>query len=168
MATASGKVPQAKRLKVREVVFPGAAKLVYDSSAKGWRQVPRTLSLIMTLIHDLAPKGKGDGAARVYHELWLRDFGEGLVILADDETHAFASGYTTPGHGPRSWRECMTVLKDLGFIKLAPRGSRPFGYALLLDPHAVIERLRKQNPASVPDPWYNVYRQRRIEVGAEK
>ena len=61
------------------------------------------MPLILTLISRLAPKGKQDGAARVYLELWMRDFGEGIVELTDPEIHAFAAGYTSPARGARSW-----------------------------------------------------------------
>lgn len=154
---------KAKRIKLRDSVFPQSNGSVYEPS-KGWRQVPRTLSLVMTLISQLAPKGKQDGAARVYLELWLRDMGEGLVELADPETHAYAAGYTTPGRAARSWRECMEVLKGLGFIKIAPKGSREYGYVLIVDPNKVVKDLRARK--KIDDSWYNEYQQRMIQTGA--
>ena len=118
----------------------------------------------MTLIAMLAPKGKQDGAARVYFELWCRDFGEGYVEIGDAADNAFAAGYTTPGRGLRSWRECMDVLKNLGFIRVVPKGSRPYGCVLLIAPDIVVSRLKakgKLDPA-----WLMAYEARMIEIGA--
>ena len=163
MASMKGALAKAKRVALREKVFPQSQDLVYTPD-KGWRQLPRTIPLIMTLISSLAPKGKRDGAARVYLELWFRDYGEGCVELTDPDVHAFAAGYTTAGHGPRSWRECIDVLAALGFIKIEPKGSRSHGYALLFDPDKVVEELRAKK--KVDAAWFNAYQQRKVEVGA--
>jgi hypothetical protein len=159
-------VAAARRLQLRDAIFPGAHESVFvgGQAEKGWRMVPRTLPLVMTLISDLAPKGLGTGAARVYHELWMRDFGDGFVELTDEDVHAFASGYTAAGRGVRSWRACMKALEDLGFIKVAPKGARALGYVLLIHPDLVVDSLRD---AEKVDPnWANAYEQRMIEIGA--
>jgi len=162
----TGARARERRLHVRDTVFPNSEDLVYvgGQSEKGWRLMPRTMPLILTLISDLAPKGRQDGAARVYLELWFRDFGEGLVELTDQDVHAFAAGYTAAGRGARSWRECVDVLEERGFIRIAPQGSRRYGYALLIHPDKVVEQLRSKG--IVPDAWYNAYQHRRAETGA--
>lgn len=166
MAFIPGAKVKAKRVQIRDKVFPHAKNMVYvgGQSEKGWRLLPRTMPLILTLISSLAPKGKQDGAARVYLELWFRDFGEGYVELTDPEVHAFAAGYTTPGRGARSWRECIDVLRNLGFIEVAPKASRTYGYALLLHPDKVVEKLRPKK--KIDEGWYNMYQQRMVEIGA--
>lgn len=167
MATIRGMKASAKRVKIRNTVFGDPGDMIYDpGTSKGWRVVPRTLPLIMTLIRDLAPKGKGDGSARVYFELWMRDFGEGYVELSDDDVHAFASGYTNGRSGVRSWRDCMKVLTELAFIKIEPRGSREYGYALLFDPDKIVSVLVETQPERVSKAWLTAYRRRQIEIGA--
>jgi diguanylate cyclase (GGDEF)-like protein len=59
----------------------------------------------------------------------------------------------------------MSQLEKLGFIRVAPKGSRSLGYVLLVDPHQGVEQLREEG--KVDDAWYNAYRQRRIETPAE-
>ena len=166
MLNITGARARGRRLHIRDAVFPAAGDLIYvgGNTEKGWRLLPRTMPLVLTLISSLAPKGKQDGAARVYLELWFRDFGEGIVELTDPEIHAFAAGYTTSRRAARTWRECMDVLEALGFIRLAPHGSRRYGYALIIHPDKVVQQLR--SIGKVDDAWYNAYQQRRAETGA--
>jgi hypothetical protein len=122
------------------------------------------MPLILLLIGNLAPRGKREGAARTYFELWMRDFGEGIVELTDPETHAFAAGYTSSARGARSWRECVDALEKLGFIRVAPRGQRRYGYVLLIHPDKAVTNLSVMG--LVDDAWYSEYQQRRVEIGA--
>jgi hypothetical protein len=168
MASIGGLKARANRIKLRNSVFGKPANDdIFDSkSAKGWRPVPRTFPLILALIHRLAPKGKADGAARVYFELFMRDMGEGFVELTDEDAHAFASGYADSRSGVRSWRDCINVIVNLGFIKIQPNGMRSLGYALLLDPDKVVEGLLKKQSPNIPRGWLNTYQQRKVQTGA--
>ncbi len=115
----------------------------------------------MTLIDALADKGKDAG--RVYFDLWGRAFDDYLVEVSDEEAFAFSSGYSHPGRNVRSWRERVHVLENLGFLQISPRGSKRYGYILLLDPHKVIKKLHQQG--KVTPNWWGAYTKRASEIG---
>jgi len=166
MGPPKGKSAADKREELRDGLWPDADDMVWDRKAeKGFCTIPRTLPLLMSLIGRLSPKNKGD-ASRVYLELWTRAFDEGFVEIVDEEAHAFACGYETPGRGVRSWRERMDVLEELGFIRVKPRGSRKHGYVLLIHPHKVVESLREKRPGEIPEGWYSSFLERMVAIGA--
>ena len=155
--------PEDKRRELRDRLWPGAEKVIWNRTTDdGWCTVPRTLPLIMTLINELAPKAKGD-PSRVYCELWSRVFDEGFIEMEDETDHAFAAGFVT-SRGVRTWRERMAALKDLGFIRVKPDGSRQYGYVLLVHPHDVVASLRKAG--KVRDSWYYTFMDRIGKIGA--
>ena len=140
-----------RRLELRDSIWPGADQLVWTRHKDdGYSTVPRTLPLIMTLMNLL--EGAAD-ASRVYGELWSRVSDEGFIELADDADHAYASGYVSP-RGVRTWGERMQLLVKLGFIQVKPRGSRRYGYVLLIHPHDVVETLARTRdiPGGVAHP----------------
>jgi hypothetical protein len=152
----------ARRIHLREDLWPGVSSQLWDrKKAKGFCTIPRTLPLIMRLIDALSAKGKN--ASQVYFDLWCRAFDESFVEVSDEESFAFASGFDSPGRNIRSWRERMDALKDLGFVEVAPNGSRRFGYVLILDPHRVISKLREKG--RVPANWWGAYTKRVAETG---
>ena len=154
----------ARRKALRDSLWADASLVTWDRKTEtGWCTVPRTLPLIMTLINLLSPKGTGD-ASRVYFELWCRAFDGGFVELADEDEHAFASGYIT-GRGTRSWRERMDVLVDLGFIRARQIGTRKYGCVLLVHPHDVIESLKAKH--KVQEAWYGAFLKRIGEIGSK-
>src|SRR5215470_1596124 len=115
-----------RRLHLREELWPGVSSQLWDRrKAKGFCTIPRSLPLVMKLIDDLG--GKGKNASRVYFDLWARAFDEGVVEVFDEETFAFSSGFDASTRNIRSWRERIDVLKDLGFVCVAPSGSRKYG-----------------------------------------
>lgn len=61
----------------------------------GFAQVPRTLSLVINIINDIAKKkyGKAVPAGKTYFALWLHHYGEGLVRIASEEQIAYEAGY---------------------------------------------------------------------------
>jgi hypothetical protein len=116
---------------------------------------------MLSLIKDLTKKLD---ASRVYLELWCRVFDEGLIEVRDEEAHAFASGYESPGRNVRTWQERIKTLEEFGFIKTNPSGSKKYGHILLIHPHRVVEELKAQD--RVPEKWWGAYVQRATEVGS--
>jgi hypothetical protein len=116
----------------------------------------------MTLIDEL--KGKGRDTSRVYFDLWCRQIDDSFVDVNDEESFAYASGYSTPGRNVRSWRERIDILRDLGFVSVQPNGSRKYGYILLLHPHRIVSDLRAQGKVS--DAWWGAFSKRASEIGA--
>jgi hypothetical protein len=151
-----------RRIHLREELWPGVSSQLWDrKKAKGFCTIPRTLPLIMRLIDDLSAKGKN--ASQVFFDLWCRAFDESLVEVSDEEAFAFSAGFDSPGRNVRSWRERMDVLRDLGFVQVAPNGSRRFGYILLLDPHRVVRKLHTEG--RVPANWWGAFMKRVGETG---
>ncbi len=154
-----------KRLQLRESLWPNADTYVWHRSKEhGWSTVPRTLTLIMTLIDLLKP---GYDASRVYLELWCRQFDDSFVQIDDEEALAYACGYVTQTRNVRSLRERLNLLHKLGFISIKPNGSRKFGYVLLLQPHRVAKKIRDttSNP-EIHDKWWGAWVKRAVDVGS--
>ena len=149
-----------QRLNLREEIWPGAGShLWHRSTEDGYSTIPRTLPLVMTLIDQLKDKGKD--AARVYLDLWCRQLDDSLVVVSDEASMAYSSGYVVPSRNLRSWRERIDLLRDLGFISVRPRGSRNYGYILLHHPHRVVQHLRAKG--LVPENWWLEFRTARAK-----
>lgn len=163
----SGKAPTKRALKyekIREENFQVPKSKVWNRKKEdGYTTVPRTMSLIMELLQRLSEK-KND-PSQVYFELWCRVFDEGIVEITNEQDVAFASGYTTPSRGVRSWRERIAQLEKLGFIKTKSVGKAKYRYILILHPHQVIAVLREED--RVPDDWYSAYEDRMREIGGD-
>jgi len=155
-------MPALRRVRLREELWPGVSSQLWNrKKEKGFCTIPRTLPLIMRLIDALS--GKGRNASQVYLDLWCRAFDEAFVEISDEEAFAFSSGFDSPGRNIRSWRERIEALTALGFLQVAPNGSRKFGYALILDPHKVVRKLHEEG--QVPPNWWGAYTKRVSETG---
>jgi hypothetical protein len=152
------------RLNLREQLWPNESKnLWHRSTEDGFSTIPRTLPLVMTLIDQL--KSKGKDAARVYLDLWCRQMDDSLVVVSDEASMAYSSGYASSTRNVRSWRERIDLLRELGFVSVRPRGSRAYGYILLFHPHRVVQDLRGKG--LVPDNWWWEFTNRAGEIGAD-
>jgi hypothetical protein len=155
-----------RRRELRDQVWPGSSKWIWDlndSQTVGFATLPRLLPWVLHLIKILVDGDKGGDPSPAYLELWCRDFGQGIISIADEEKCAYASGYHST-RARRTWRAHMLRLAELGFIKVKPDGNREYGLVLLLDPLRVCARLRKEK--KVPDEWWVAFISRANEVGA--
>jgi hypothetical protein len=111
----------------------------------GFAQVPRTLSLVINIINDIAKKkyGKAIPAGKTYFALWLHHYGEGLVRIASEAQIAYEAGYGGQ-RNVSTFRQHMEVLKQIGFIDFRKGVKGPMHYVLLLNPYNVMKRLRDQ------------------------
>ena len=57
----------------------------------------------------------------------------------------------------------MKQLSELGFVRVAPNGSREQRYILLVDPHKVVRKLK--DDAKIPQDWWGAYTKRASEIG---
>jgi len=123
---------EEKRKKLRDQVFPGCVTELWDRKqvTGGFTTIPRTLGLIMTLIEQLADRRKGHDVSRTYFELWCRAFDDYFIEVSDVEAFAFAAGFVSKGRNVRSWEERISTLEELGFVRVAPNGSKKRGGAL--------------------------------------
>jgi hypothetical protein len=144
-----------RRIELRDDLWPNAADEVWSrKTEKGFSTIPRTLSLIMTLIDQIGPKGKN--ASLVYCDFWCRVFDEAMLIeVTDEQELAYSSGFITP-RSLRSWQERVNSLEKHGFIRVQAKGLRKHGFILIRHPHIVVQELRKKG--LVPDSWWNAFR----------
>jgi hypothetical protein len=153
-----------KRLKLREELWPSAEpKLWHRTKENGWSTIPRTLSLLMTLIDLLKP---GMNVSRVYLELWCRQLDDSFVVIDDEEGLAYSCGYMT-AHNVRRLRERLGILKQLGFIDIQPNGRREYGYVLLLHPHKVARDIVNGSSRLDIKRWKGAWLGRASEIGCE-
>jgi len=148
----------------RDRIWPEAGDLIYHrNSESGFITIPRTLSMICTLVKLLG--GKRD-PSRVYFELWTRQRDDGFVEIDDPDELAQVCGFWSPSRAVRSLREALSALSDLGFIRLAPKGQRKFAFALILHPHDVVQRIRHEEPRKIPSWWWALFEMRTDDIGA--
>lgn len=153
-----------RRQERRSQVWPQAEKEIWSrKSETGFCTIPRTLGLIATLIRHLSTR---TDPSRVYLDLWTRQFDDGFVEVRDIEEMAASAGYASPPRNVRTWRQAVEKLEDLGFIRLAPKGTRRHGYILLLHPHDVVEHLQRTKPGLIPQWWLDLFHDRVMEIGA--
>lgn len=153
-----------RRVALRDSLWSDAAEVVWNRQAEiGFFTLPRTLPLIGTLIKIL---GDRVDASRVYFDLWSRAFDEGLVEIDDPEAFAASVGYSKGPRSLRTWRSCIAMLRDLGFVRVRPKGTREYGYVLLLHPHDVVQELLEQRSDDIPEWWVSLFRGRIIQIGA--
>lgn len=154
--TASAKsrhMGQRKR-DLRDKLWPGSEKEVWNRhESKGFTTIPRILSLILHLITITHGKRSGN-PSMVYLDLWCRVFDDGVVEVTDEEDFAYAAGYST-SRGVRTWRSHVRLLIELGFVRGLKKGSREFGYLLIVDPYLVAEKLHNED--RVPEQWWNAF-----------
>jgi len=157
---------EIKRRQVRDELWPNAEMVTwYRKREKGFATIPRTLSLMMTLIKHLAKKGD---PSRAYLDLWARVSDDGLVVVGDEAEFAISSGYIEGTRHVRTWNEHMNTLEELGFIVSRPKSGRKHGYILLLHPHRVIARIQNRQPDLIPPWWLQSYRERVREIGSKE
>jgi len=160
----TNKKPADKRRDQREVHWPGSDGLVWSAKqGKGFFSAPRTISLVATLIRLLSPRLD---PSRVYIDLWSRNFDEGIVDVVHEQDMAAACGYMQGTRSVRTWRERVDALVKLGFIRIAPSGTRSHGHILLLHPDRVVATLRQKPGTSIPQSWLSLYDNRLRETGA--
>jgi hypothetical protein len=102
-------------------------------------------------------------AGRVYFDIWCRAFDDYVVEVRDEYEAAYSSGYEGQ-RAIRTWRERVSVLDNLGFVrtKKAPHGS--YRYILVLDPHKVVENL--YNKKKISDEEWLALRALLLSIGA--
>jgi hypothetical protein len=123
--------------------------------------MPRTVPMVASLLDDLAGKAK---PGRLYVVLWAYEFGDGFVEVPDPARLALEAGYTT-NRAERTFSERMTILREFGFIRSSPLGTREFGHVLLIDPHRAVAALRQSRPSDISRAWSSAFDARCISIG---
>jgi len=160
--------PDKRRRDLRDQLWPGSANWIWDfndsDAVVGFATMPRLIPWVLHLIKILTNGEKTGDPGPAYLELWCRDFGQGIISIADEQECAYASGYSST-RALRTWRGHMLKLVELGFIKTKAEGIREFGQVLLLNPLAHCARLWKEG--KVPDEWWTSFSRRASDIGAQ-
>ena len=160
---------QNRERRLRNELWPEitASDLWDRDRFKGYTTIPRTLPLLMSIMDDMADKGKP--VSRTYLTLWGRVHDESVLKIRDENTAAMESGFSG-GRRTTAWRARMRILRDLGFILTKEAGSGEFSTVLLLNPHKVIKRHWAQENSKgarrIPEEKYRALMDRADEVGA--
>lgn len=160
------KSPDDKRTETRERLWPNSEAAIWtpvNPEVQGYARITRLMPLIMMLIGKIC--GKGGNPASVYLDLWCRDMGQSLITINDEEEFAYAAGYDSR-RTVRSWKERMSKLIELGFIKAQREHNREYGQVLLLNPLAVIAKLKKEGVID-DEAWWNAFHARASAIRAE-
>jgi hypothetical protein len=159
--------PDRRRRDLRDQLWPGSAAWIWDindnKGVVGFATIPRLMPWVLHLIKILTNGEKTGDPSPVYLELWCRDYGQGIISIADEMECAYASGYSS-SRALRTWRSHMLKLVELGFIFAKAEGIREYGQVLLLNPLAVCARLKKEG--RVPDEWWTSFSRRASDIGA--
>jgi hypothetical protein len=159
-----GKRVSNRRRAQRDALWPDASDAVFQTAGGGWSQTPRVVPMVASLIDSMG--GGKESAGRVYAVLWSYEYGDGFVTLPDAAQLALEAGYLT-NRAERTFSERVETLRALGFIRTKAVGLRDVGFILLLDPHAVVSRLRHEKPDLVPDRWWTAFVSRCSEIGVQ-
>jgi len=152
------------RAELRDRLFPHSQHRVWpDKEAKGWCRIPRTLPIVLSMLDRDKSLKDGKDVTRTYLTLLANNWDEGLVIINDESEFAKMSGFTGT-RAVRSWRERMTTLVELGFIEIKPRGDKTFGFALMIHPYWVVQKL--QAAGKVQEGDLNLFAQKHLDFGA--
>ncbi len=146
----------------RDALWADAPAVVWttDTDPAGYCVVPRTLTLISTLINAISKTEP----SRVYMDLWLRQRNDGLVEIDDAEEMAAAAGLRGT-RARKSFREKLDELERLGFIRIKGGGVHRYKHILLLHPHDVVQQIRQVTPEKIPPGWWELFEGRLMEVG---
>ena len=157
-------------LKMRLLLWPAHDKatlwLREDKTRKGYTTMPRTMPLFVNLINDISKhvtEGKAVPAGKSYLVLWCRVFDEGFLKIESEAAAALEAGYAGE-RNVTTWREHLSVLKELGFIDTKDGPAGPYQYILLLNPYQVVKALHAKG--WVQDSAYRALFQRAIDIGA--
>ncbi len=141
-----------RREAIREDYWP-TEDLWTGERETGWFPAPRSLPLILALLSSKEISGGKDPSA-VYLELLSRQRGEGVVEMAHEAEHAFASGYEGK-RAVRTWQERMMILEEIGFIRTVRIGNQRYKYAAIVHPTTAVKDLREQGRIS--EAWWRAY-----------
>jgi hypothetical protein len=137
------------------------------TATKGFFEIPRAMPLFMEIIDatskQVATGGKSVPAGKAYLVLWSRVFDERLIKIDAEADLAMEAGY----RGERNittWRQHLSVLRDLGFIDFKEGPAGPCQYVLLLNPYRAAKALHAKG-------WlngviYTALLQRALDIGA--
>jgi hypothetical protein len=151
------------KLALRSRLWPDLLeKDLWTNSHDGFRNIPRTMPLIMSIMDDLS---KGKPVSMAYLELWCQSWDNECMVTLDHQKMAFQAGFTGQ-RGVRMWRERIRALRDLEFIDLKEGAAGPDSYALIFNPYLVIRQHQAKKTPGLRADKVNALMVRATDIGA--
>jgi len=151
-----------RQMEVRAQLWPtlNQADLWNRHTHDGFSTIPSTITLIMSIMDDLA----GQPVSVAYLDLWTRAYDESFVTLSKPREMAFHAGFVSQ-RAERTWKLKLKALHKLHFIDLQSGPSGPESYALIWNPYLVIKWHRENKTPGLRDDKYNALAVRALEIG---
>lgn len=151
-----------RQLEVRGQLWPAVAPadLWNRHTHDGFSTIPSTITLIMSIMDDLA----GQPVSTTYLDLWTRAYDESFVTLSKPREMAFHAGFVSQ-RAERTWKLKLRALHKLHFIDLKSGPSGPESYALIWNPYLVIKWHHENKTPGLREDKYNALTVRALEIG---
>lgn len=152
-----------KQLALREQLWPGMGPHLWDRKVnKGFATIPKTMPLILRIMDEMT---KGAPVSTTYMTLWCSTWDNGFVQHIKPEEMAFASGFGGQ-RGEHTWAGRMKKLQELQFIDLKAGKAGPMTYALIHNPHLILQWHYAQKTPGLTEASYSALIERALDVGA--
>lgn len=127
-----------RQIEVREKLWPEVShQMLWSRERVGFVTMPRAMPLILRIMDYMA--GKGVPVSQVYLDIWCRAFDEGFIQITKAEEMAAYSGFSGQ-RAVRTWKDRVTGLSDLGFIRVKKGITSDVQFVLLLNPYHVVAK----------------------------
>ena len=158
-----GGVIARKQLALREQLWPGIGPNLWHRLAnKGFATIPKTMPLILRIMDEMT---KGAPVSSTYLTLWCSTWDNGFVQHIKPDEMAYASGFGGQ-RGEHTWIGRMKKLQELQFIDLKAGKSGPITYALIHNPHLIMQWHYGQKIPGLTEASYSALIERALDVGA--
>jgi hypothetical protein len=158
-----GSVIAKKQLVLREQLWPGMGPHLWHRLAnKGFATIPKTMPMILRIMDEMT---KGAPVSSTYLTLWCSTWDNGFVQHIKPEEMAYASGFGGQ-RGEHTWVGRMKKLQELQFIDLKAGKAGPITYALIHNPHLILQWHHAQKTPGLTEASYSALVERALDVGA--
>ena len=160
-----------KQMALREQLWPGASEYLWDRQARtdagyrhtGFTTIPKTMPLILKIMDEMS---KNHPLSATYLTLWCSTWDNSFVTLSKPREMAYASGFGGQ-RGEQTWAARMKRLHDLHFIDIKPGSAGPLGYAIIWNPHKVVNFHHDQHTPGLREASYNALVEWALNIGAK-
>lgn len=158
-----GGVIAKKQLALREQLWPGMAPNLWHRLAnKGFATIPKTMPMILRIMDEMT---KGAPVSSTYMTLWCSTWDNGFVQHIKPDEMAYASGFGGQ-RGEHTWAGRMKKLQELQFIDIKAGKAGPLTYALIHNPHLILQWHYRQKTPGLTEASYSALVERALDVGA--
>jgi hypothetical protein len=160
-----------KQLALRDQLWPGVSEYLWDRQAKtdtdykhaGFTTIPKTMPLIQRITDQMSNRYP---LSSTYVTLWCSTWDNSFVTLSKSRQMAFAAGFGGQ-RGVQTWADRMKRLRDLHFIDIKPGDLGPMTYAIIWNPHMIIQWHRARQTPGLTQASYNALVAWALDIGAK-